>query len=257
MIVRAALFDLGNTLVSYYRPSEFPPILRSCLRRALRAAGISVSALDEQQLFEHALRLNKERDDLAVRPLVDRLQELFWPYADLTNTRLAEACDAFLEPIFAYAKPDVAASRVLEALRRGGVKTGIVSNTPWGSPASSWTAELARHGLLNHVDTVVFCVDVGWRKPHPAPFQRALEQLEVPASEAIFVGDDPQWDVLGAATVGLQPLLLLNGPGVGSLSCPVIERLEEVLNWITAVANSREAGSRRRAADGGTAMVCC
>jgi len=184
--------------------------------------------------FDHAMRLNKERDDLAVRPLADRLQELFCPYAELTNTKLADACHAFLEPIFACAKPDVAAPRVLEALRRGGVKTGIVSNTPWGSPAPPWKAELARHGLLDHVDAVVFCVDVGWRKPHPAPFQRALAHLEVPASKAIFVGDDPRWDILGAERVGLRPLLLWNGWAVGATSCAVIERLEEVLSWIKA-----------------------
>jgi putative hydrolase of the HAD superfamily len=234
MVVRAVLFDLGNTLVSYYQSSEFPPILRSCLRRAVSAAGLSVSKVDEQQLFDHAMRLNKERDDLAVRPLADRLRELFCPYAELTNTKLADACHAFLEPIFACAKPDVAAPRVLEALRRGGVKTGIVSNTPWGSPAPPWTAELARHGLHDHVDAVVFCVDVGWRKPHPAPFQRALAHLEVSASEAIFVGDDPRWDILGAERVGLRPLLLCNGSAVGAASCAVIERLEEVLSWIKA-----------------------
>lgn len=232
MVVRAVLFDLGNTLVSYYGSSRFPPILRSCLRRALSAAGLSVSALDEQGLFEHAMRLNKEREDLAVRPLADRLQELFCPYAELTHTKLADVCGAFLEPIFGCAKLDVAAPHVLEELRRGGVKTGIVSNTPWGSPASSWKAELARHGLLDHVDAVVFCVDVGWRKPHPTPFQRALAHLEVPASEAIFVGDDPRWDVLGAERVGLRPLLLLSGPAVDATSCPVIERLEDVLSWI-------------------------
>jgi putative hydrolase of the HAD superfamily len=100
-----------------------------------------------------------------------------------------------------------------------------VSNTPWGSPAASWKEELARHGLLDQVD-------VGWRKPHPAPFQRALTHLEVPASEAIFVGDDPRWDVLGAESVGLHPLLLLNGSAVGFPSCTTIARLEEVLSWI-------------------------
>lgn len=100
-----------------------------------------------------------------------------------------------------------------------------MSNTPWGSPAASWKEELARHGLLDQVD-------VGWRKPHPAPFQRALTHLEVPASEAIFVGDDPRWDVLGTESVGLHPLLLLNGSAVGFPSCTTIARLEEVLSWI-------------------------
>ena len=67
---------------------------------------------------------------------------------------------------------------LLEALRGHGIKTAIVSNTPWGSPAGAWRAELTRHGLLNKVDATVFCMDVGWRKPHRAPFERALSLLK-------------------------------------------------------------------------------
>src|SRR6185437_5062898 len=83
-----------------------------------------------------------------------------------------------------------------------------VSNTPWGSSAEDWRTELARHGLLAAVDAAVFCVDVGYRKPHPAPIQRALALLEVPAAEAVFVGDDPRWDVAGAQAAGVRPILL-------------------------------------------------
>jgi HAD superfamily hydrolase (TIGR01662 family) len=96
----------------------------------------------------------------------------------------------------------------LESLRDLGIKTAIVSNTSWGSPASEWRQELARHGLLDRVDATVFCVDVGWRKPHPAPFERALTLLDVIAGEALFVGDDHRCDVLGAKNAGMRPVLL-------------------------------------------------
>jgi FMN phosphatase YigB (HAD superfamily) len=66
---------------------------------------------------------------------------------------------------------------VLRSLRHQGIKTAIVSNTPWGSSANAWRAELARHELLDAVDATVFCMDVGWRKPHRAPFDRALSLL--------------------------------------------------------------------------------
>jgi hypothetical protein len=42
-----------------------------------------------------------------------------------------------------------------KALWRG-IKTAIVSNTPWGSPADACRAELTRHGLLDKVDAMVF-----------------------------------------------------------------------------------------------------
>ena len=119
----------------------------------------------------------------------------------------------FLKPIFATARLDSQAVPVLEALRGVGIKTAIVSNTPWGSPAGAWREELTRHGLLDKVDATVCCMDVGWRKPHRAPFDRALSLLEVAPAEALFVGDDQRWDVVGAQNAGVRPVIL--GPGVG------------------------------------------
>ena len=234
MAVRAALFDLGNTLVGYYRSQEFPSILRQCLRSTVTATGVTLAEVDEEQLFAHALRLNREREDHAVQPLGSRIRELLQDRVKLNDNNLADACRAFLVPIFAYAKPDVEAPRVLAELRRLGVKTCIVSNTPWGSPAAAWRAELDRHGLLDKVDAVVFCVDVGWRKPHPAPFHRALQHLSVATSEAVFVGDDPRWDIIGAERVGLRPILLSPDGVTGDTPYTVISRLGEVLAAINA-----------------------
>jgi HAD superfamily hydrolase (TIGR01549 family) len=97
---------------------------------------------------------------------------------------------------------------VRDTLRDGGIRSAIVSNTPWGSAVSAWRSELRRHGLLGAVDATAFCVGAGFRKPHPAPIRRALEALDVSPPDAIFVGDDPQWDVLGARAAGVQPPLL-------------------------------------------------
>src|SRR5262245_58392296 len=106
------------------------------------------------------------------------------------------------------ARPDPQAVPVLDELRGRGIKTAIVSNTPWGSSAHDWRAELNRHGLLDKVDATVFCMDVEWRKPHRAPFDRALSLLEVAPADALFVGDDHRWDVVGAQNAGLRPILL-------------------------------------------------
>jgi HAD superfamily hydrolase (TIGR01509 family) len=234
MAVRAVLFDLGNTLVGYYRSDEFPAILRRCLRNMVAAAGLTLAEGDEARMFEHAMRLNREREDHAVRPLAGRIRALLQGHVVLNDLQLADVCRAFLRPIFDRAMPDLEAPGVLAELRRRGVKTGIVSNTPWGSPAAAWRAELDRHGLLDKVDAVVFCVDVGRRKPHPAPFHRALALLSVPAGAAVFVGDDSRWDVVGAARVGLRPILLSPDGGARDTPCTVIRHLGEVLAAIDA-----------------------
>jgi putative hydrolase of the HAD superfamily len=210
MPIRAVLFDLGDTLVSYYQPSDFMPTLRRSLDACLQVLGQAPLGSGEAwtDLIHQALELNQERADLAVWPLEERLRMLFGRYASLDTELIERLAQAFLQPIFATAQVGHDALPVLLGLKRRGVKTGIVSNTPWGSPGRVWRSELARHELLTAVDAVVFCQDVGWRKPHPTPFRRALELIGVAAKDAAFVGDNPVWDVEGAESAGLLPILL-------------------------------------------------
>lgn len=225
--MRAVLFDLGNTLVSYYAAPEFAPVLRKSLRGCLQILGDPWRGREEE-IFQRALILNVERADYSVWPLMQRLTALFGPGLPDSETQDA-LVTAFMEPIFATAVVDPEALSTLASLRADGLATAIVSNTPWGSPAPPWRDELAHHGLLTAVDAVVFCVDVGYRKPHRAPFARALNLLGVRAQEAVFVGDDPRWDVSGAEQAGIQPLLLAKtAPDVAVEGVPIAGSLAEV-----------------------------
>ncbi|MDB6101364.1 MAG: Haloacid dehalogenase domain protein hydrolase [Gammaproteobacteria bacterium] len=234
MPIRAVLFDLGNTLVSYYQPADFMPILRRSLDACLLTLGHSPLGREAQTALVHrALEMNQERADLAVWPLEERLRVLFSHYAP--DTTLTERlCGAFLEPIFSTARVSRDALQVLTSLKRMDMKTAIVSNTPWGSSGHAWRSELARHGLL--ADAVVFCTDVGWRKPHAAPFRRALEMLDVAAKEAVFVGDDPVWDVEGANGAGVRPILLAtrahqSNPAQVTVAASLPEVLAKIEHW--------------------------
>ena len=247
MPIRAVLFDLGNTLVSYYQPAQFMPILRRSLDDCLLTLGHSPLDHEAQTALLHeALEMNQERADLAAWPLEERLRVLFGHYTP--DTAMVERlCRAFLEPIFATACVSRDTLPVLASLKHRGIKTAIVSNTPWGSSGDAWRSELARQGLLSVVSAVVFCTDVGWRKPHPAPFRRALEILDVPAKDAVFVGDDPVWDVEGANGAGLRPILLAThahpfNPAQVTVAASLPEVLAKIEHWnSTANAGSQPA----------------
>src|SRR5690242_19416506 len=148
---KAVIFDLGNTLVSYYQPAGFRPLLRQCLREAAAALRVAPDDRILERIYEQALILNREPADYATRPLEGRLRQLFQGWIDFDEASGQAACEAFLRPIFATARPDQDACRVLEALRRRGIKTAIVSNTPWGSSSQSWHEELHRLGLHDKV----------------------------------------------------------------------------------------------------------
>lgn len=237
----AVLFDLGNTLVSYYRSSDFYPILR----RSVAAIGAVVRehgrSFDIDAAFGRAKTLNRENDDGRVWPLAERLIELVGEADGAVSQELIdELIDAFLEPIFSTAKLDSQALDVLRQLRSSGLKTAIVSNTPWGSPSVQWRDELARLGLLNLVDEVVFCVDVGWRKPAPEPFERALSLLQVSPERTIFVGDDVRWDVLGARRAGIEPVLI-SRDSVDDTGLITIRELRELVPLIAMAEPKSDA----------------
>jgi putative hydrolase of the HAD superfamily len=233
--MRAVLFDLGNTLVSYYAAADFGPILRRALHGCIKVLKPDTH-IDEDEIFQRALTLNLERGDHAVWPLIERLDVLFHQTALDQGTR-ERLTTAFLEPIFASAAMDPDALATLGALRAAGFRTAIVSNTPWGSPAQPWRAELARHNLLAAVDAAVFCVDVGYRKPHRAPFDRALSLLGARADEAFFVGDDPRWDVAGAERAGIRPILLASArTSAVPDTIPIARNLQDVFVHVTSQA---------------------
>ena len=231
-MIRAVLFDLGNTLVRYYEAHEFPGVLRECLTECGVALAWPPDPDRDRLLLERALSFNHERPDFAVRLLAQRLQDIFGADVVLDEQCLHSLTAAFLKPIFATARLDSNAAEVLRSLRERGIKTAIVSNTPWGSPADAWRGELKRLGLLEAVDAAVFCVDVGWRKPHRAPFDHALSLLNVAPHEALFVGDDRRWDVIGAQNAGIQPVLLAKDASRSSDHL-TIQSLSEVVSIAT------------------------
>src|SRR5262252_6301700 len=78
--IEAVLFDLGNTLVSYYRSYEFAPILRRCVASAAAVLDEYHAAreqTDVEAAYSRALRCNVERDDCRVWPLAERLVRVF------------------------------------------------------------------------------------------------------------------------------------------------------------------------------------
>ncbi len=79
-------------------------------------------------------------------------------------------------------------------------------------------AKIEALGLEELLDAVVCSDELGrgcW-KPHPAPFRRALELLEADPSEAVYVGDNPTKDFLGARRAGMRPIRMRRPDGLHS-----------------------------------------
>ena len=73
---------------------------------------------------------------------------------------------------------------------------------------------------------------VGWRKPDPRIFQKALEALRVRPAEAVFVGDSLPRDMVAARAVGMPHVWLAAEASQGRVSCcpgdPIVHSLKDL-----------------------------
>ncbi|MCS6925612.1 MAG: HAD family hydrolase [Candidatus Binatia bacterium] len=80
-------------------------------------------------------------------------------------------------------------------------RTAVVSNFDHAPTAR---AILRTGGAISHFHQITISDEHGWRKPHPRIFADTLAALGVPPHEALFVGDSPQDDIVGAKRVGMD-----------------------------------------------------
>ena len=88
-------------------------------------------------------------------------------------------------------------------------------------------------GLSNHVDFAVTSGEIGVEKPNPLAFETALNRAGVEANEALMIGDQPSSDIVGAASVGIAPILIdRDGNYPRYDACPRITTLDQLLPLI-------------------------
>jgi HAD superfamily hydrolase (TIGR01662 family) len=90
---------------------------------------------------------------------------------------------------------------VLTALRRAGLKIGLVSNS-----ARDVHEFAVHHGL--GIDAGISSFHHGKSKPHASIFRAVLDLLEVEPGEAVMVGDAVEEDLDGARAAGMRAILL-------------------------------------------------
>ena len=115
----------------------------------------------------------------------------------------------------------------LEVLRARGLRLAVVSN--WDSRLHGI---LEGRGLRPWFDAVIVSSEIGWRKPHPEIFRRALAALEVRPEEALHVGDSVGDDLDGAAAAGIPSALLDRRGGRDAGGRPSIRGLRQILGLL-------------------------
>ncbi|MFC4636773.1 HAD family hydrolase [Deinococcus hohokamensis] len=196
--LRAVLFDRDDT-IAYTDPAVYEEAAGWIATRFGLSARDAGRALAEQwqarALTWWDLRTHEQEEDFWTaygQELTGRL--------GLPDTAAAELMAAY--PYERYMKPVEGAREVLEALRSGGLRIGVLSNT-----LPSIDRTLAAVGLADLVDVAVATCLIGTHKPDPGAYHHALEALGVSPAEALFV-DDKAENVAAAQALGMQGALI-------------------------------------------------
>lgn len=181
--MRAVIFDLGRVLIDYNHSETLAAVARISTKDATQiralyneiavAAGIGTLDADEMHSF-----------------FVEQAQ--------------APADFALFQQAFcsSMARIDPALTYAVELQQRPGVTVGVISNT--NAAHVAWLDEHVPE--LDELDLVMMSNEIGMEKPDPAVFELALELLDVPAQQALFI-DDVAENVQAAQHLGMAGLV--------------------------------------------------
>ena len=210
---QAVLFDLDDTLAD-------------------RSAAVRRFA----SLFYESLHSGYVRDEV-VESIVsgDRggygsRQEMFesfdrrWPESDLDFDQFV---DMYETDILSAYSPDPRVTNLLDQIDQHGLPWGIVTNG-----TSFQHKKVRRMGLEGRTPCVVVSDEFGHSKPEPEIFLEALRLIGHPdRTHVIFVGDNPEADIMGAKSLGMRTAWVHRGRNWPSEMAPpnhVIGHVEEL-----------------------------
>jgi putative hydrolase of the HAD superfamily len=196
MSVRGVLFDLDDTLTDRCRSIErFAPRFQDQFRDALQP-------VDVEQIVR--CMVGGDANGYAPRrQLAAHLQSsLSWR----TMPQVEHLVSFWHENFAQCAMEREGVIAALRALGGAGLKLGVVTNG-----MATQHVKLEALGIGPLLSVVIVSDEIGCKKPDLAIFQAALDQLGMPGSEILFVGDNPVLDVAGARAAGMRPIWLRNG----------------------------------------------
>jgi len=183
---KAVLFDMDNTLFDFIE----------AMKRGCNAAVESVGEGTGEELLSYYLRWKYHFEDHT------NLQDFMMAHNRFSVERYFDAVSAFDEAKMKGLKPYSGIEDVLSGLKSSGYHLGVVTD------AFSYAADsrLDYLGLKKYFDILVGYDTTGYKKPHYAPFECALNLLGVAPYETAYVGDSIRRDIEPVKSLGMTPV---------------------------------------------------
>ena len=219
---KAVLWDLDDTLYSRIAAARltYPGMFRTHLYEGKDDAYIEAAP---DFMIDHLVR-----DSMIHESSFAALFEAFPPNKDFC---LKDCQEYYFDHIHEFAVAGAEQVAVVKKLRAAGIKTAIVTNVDPNR------LQFQRHkidalGLTPLFDTIVMSGEVGVHKPDRRVFDRATQLLGVSNEDCVFVGDNPNADIVGALNAGMEAVWIdVWGDGDRFAGNPKVHRVQSVLEY--------------------------
>jgi len=210
MLIRAVIFDLGNTLMYPVASDLWPEVIQRG-NQALMDYLCERNILTDCNTFmlEFNQRLHQyydERDKLMIETstfLV--LKELLAEkgYENVSDAVIRDSLDVHYAVTQKNWQLEEDAIDCLNTLRQQNYSLGLVSNA---GDHRDVLQLVEKFDLSPYFEFILTSAGCGYRKPHPRIFQLALEKLNAKPEEVAMVGDTLNADIVGANQAGLYSI---------------------------------------------------
>ena len=219
---KAVLWDLDDTLYSRIAAARltYPGMFRTHLYEGKDDAYIEAAA---DFMIDHLVR-----DSMIHESSFAALFEAFPPNKDFC---LKDCQEYYFDHIHEFAVAGAEQVAVVKKLRAAGIKTAIVTNV------DPDRMQFQRHkidalDLTPLFDAIVMSGEVGVHKPDRRVFDRATQLLGVSNEDCVFVGDNPNADIVGALNAGMEAVWIdVWGDGDRFAGNPKVHRVQSVLEY--------------------------
>jgi HAD superfamily hydrolase (TIGR01509 family) len=217
--IKAVLFDLGETLLSFGR-LDVTRLFRQGARLSyeyLKSCGQPVGSF-EWYCWQNLIRVHIRRclshvtgrdfDMLALLQKIGAKKGIM-----LEPNQWQHLAWLWYEPLSKIAKAEPNLAETLAALKKSGLKLGVVSNTFVNRCCLD--KHLEQIGILEYFTVRLYSCEFDFRKPDPRIFKLAAEKIGEAFENILFVGDHIRNDVEAAIRIGIKAVLIAKSGRVG------------------------------------------
>jgi len=208
VVIKVIAFDLDDTL---YNATELAREARISGLKAMIKKGLkidlknAISILDEI-VKEYGTNNSHHYDIFILR--INRFEpQIDFIKTDQKNKYVSAAVMAYHEQKIELIKPFNDVIPCLKQIRNLDIKTAIISD---GIPIKQYE-KILRLGIDDLIDLIVISDEIGIRKPNPKLFEYCLKKFRIIGEESIYVGDNPERDLVPARMNGMNSVYIHRG----------------------------------------------